>query len=235
MTQAAFEEQYGPIALDENQNQFFSKFKHPHFVDGKWRKRSANITDAIPLLKGQFYNIGFFPEGQYPTETEHDWEALAYAIEFTTDLAITLEDSACFAGLSTEGDLFWFPLIVYPPSTNEDSFNLEEYVISQQPEALKDAYESGAISKNYHRTIRTWSLEFQNNIFWRDDRDDDMKAGLEESAYAGYTAVSKKMKTHLTDIRISQCYTDYQEFPVLFYGKDRYGNYLGLITSVVWT
>lgn len=235
MTQAAFEEQYGPIILDENQNQFFEKFKHPQLIDGKWRRRTASTSDALPLLKGHFYNIGFFPQEQNPAGMEHDWEALAYAIEFTTNLAITLEDSACFAGLSTEGDLYWFPLIVYPTKTTEDIFNLPDYIISQQPDALKEAYENGAISKNYHSKIRTWSLEFQNNLFWRDDRDEDMKAGLEESAYAGYTAVSNEMKTHLTDIRISQCYTDYQEFPVLFYGKDRYGNYLGLITSVVWT
>ena len=234
MTREAFEEKHGPIALDEKQNDFFKKFQHPQQIEGKWRKSRGVLNPELSVISGNFYNIGFFPKDIDPLDLEHDLEALDYAIEFTRNLAQTLEDGACYSGLSTEGDLFWFPLVAGVAKVDED-FRFADYFITPVPTEVLEAYDLGEISKNYATDLRTSNIDIQNNIFWADDRDEDMQYGLEESAYKAFNEVTELMKNNLTDIRCTYCYTDYLEFPVLFYGKDRYGNYLGIMTSVVWT
>ena len=233
MTREVFEEKHGPIALDIKQNDFFKKFQHPQQIEGKWRKRGPEAPN-LSVIKGDFYTIGFFPKDYNPLEQEQDWAALDYAIDFTQQLTKTLEDGACYSGLSTEGDLYWFPLIASIPQMEED-FQFTDYLISAVPDEVLDAYDSGALSKTYETRLRTSNIDVQNSVFWDDDREEDMQYGLEELAYEAFNKVSDLMKNHLTDIRCTYCYTDYVEFPVLFYGKDKFGNYLGVMTSVVWT
>lgn len=234
MTRSEFEAQYGPIAIEEKQDQFFKKLQHPQWVDGLWKKPNPNHSEGLSILKGTFYNIGFFPEEQDPFQLEHDWEALAYAIGFTKNLVQTLEDGQCFAGLGSEDDLYWFPLLVTIPKQDED-FRFTHFIISPPPEEVVAAYASGSLEKYYDNSINTKNIDMRNNIFWKDKKEDTMKAGLEASAYDAYSKVTELMKSCLTDIRRTHCYSDYLEFPVLFYGKDKYGNYLGVMTAVSWT
>ena len=235
MEQTSFTSTYGNIVPAVKINRFCNKMRHPEFVNGRWYKNPRN-KNGVPIFKGSFYNIGFFPEGVNPAELDFDWESLAFGVELAAKLVKLLVDGECYDGLGSEGDLYWHSVLVPVSETTKDkSFKLADHLVNAIPDEVKQAYANRKIFKSYENKVESWSLDKEENIFWEPENIPVHQSELDDITYKAYCEVNRLMKLHLTGIRCYHLFSDYVVFPVLYVGKDKYGNYLGIMTSFTWT
>ncbi|HMV79229.1 MAG TPA: hypothetical protein PKA14_14955 [Leptospiraceae bacterium] len=231
MTKEEFKKKHGEIRISERQNSYFERLKHPVFVNGVWKKRHS--AEGKKILDGTFYNIGYFGSRVNPAETEHNWEALDYAIGFTESISDILKENECLA-LSSEGDAEFFPFIF--TTLDSEGYPDDNAMQADQPKDVAEAYAKKVIRKSYSCVPTAYALQDNECVFWEDDFDEDIHEDLDsETKYNAYKKVSDIMKKELTGICSVHYYEDYVSFPAVIGGKDRFGNFIGLITSLVWT
>lgn len=229
MQKAEFTKKHGPIQINEAVDSYFSRLRQPHFEQGKWhtvRHQGAKI------LNGHFYTIGYFGQNYNPETLAHNWEALDYGLTFTSGLVKILRDGECYA-LQSEGDGLYFPFI-FGSCTVE---GLPDFAQMQAllPEPLLRAYQTGEIKETYDATIQVYNTSKRACLFWDDESEEDYMEDLETRTYEAYQTTSKQMRSSLEKVVEIVFYADFVEFPVIYGGRDKYGQFLGVITSCVWT
>lgn len=227
MDKQQFLQKHGPIQLLEKANKYFARLKQPGLVKGEWKSRTGR-----PILRGNFYNIGYFPAGVDPTKEEQNWEALDHALKLTELWLDTLADGNCYA-LQSEGDGQYFPFI-FAKVTPDGLPDFEEMSVGLTAELLK-AYKNEELHANYDYDIMIEDTDDLRCLFWEDEFDDTYAEELDPNSYDAYRNVSQMMREELKDIVYISFYSDFVEFPVIYGGLTKHGYFVGLITSWVWT
>ena len=140
--------------------------------------RSESAPDAPVFLGGKLWTWGYFPPGVDPREIDHDWNALAAAVE----LARELEKTATEAGLyqSSEADVPYQALVVkmqgdVKASMGMDPNELDERVIISDP---------------------------AKNLFFTDDAlDEGLEEYFGEDDIEAFKTISARMHDALKDVR----------------------------------
>lgn len=229
LTRDAFLHKHGPIRLAEEVDRRFARLRQPHFENGEW----DTIERKGPkILDGRFYNVGYFPEGEDPAAMDHDWEALDASMTLAAEFAARLKAGGCYT-LQSEGDAPYFPFV---SSTCVRKRQLDfDLLRARLPEALEAAYSEGVLRENYSRDIQVASGNYRRCVFWQDSLDGAYASDLSPEAYQAYRQVSDRMRAELEVPLEVTFYSDFIEFPVLYGGVDLHGNFVGVLTSRVWT
>jgi hypothetical protein len=230
MTKEEFINKYGQIRILEDQNKYFSRLTHPVKINGKWEKGNGKGT---PLFNGNFYNIGFFPKSADPAGIEHNWDILDYQISFISRVIDLLKNNKCFA-LQSEGDGIFFPFI-WSGKLEENDLPDDNALGVLASKEINTAYKCNEITSNYSNMPIFYDLNEQKNIFWDDDFEEDITDDLDPVTKNAFVEASSIMKEELKIISEIQYYPDYIEFPVIIGGKDKFGHFIGIMTSLVWT
>ncbi len=232
MTKEEFIRKHGEIKVNEEQDNHFATLKHPVYKDGTWKRYSVKGM-GTKILDGTFYNIGYFGSNANPLKMSHNWEALDYAIDFTQKITNILRENDCLA-LSSEGDADFFPFIF--TTLDNEGFPDDDALQIAQPKEVADAYANGEMRKSYSIVPEAFDLEDNECIFWDDEHNDNILSDLGDGAcYNAYKEASDLIKAELTNISCIHYYEDYTRFPAVYGGKDKYGHFIGVITSLVWT
>jgi hypothetical protein len=230
MTKEQFIQKNGAIRILENQNRYFSRLTHPAKIGNKWEKGPCK---GEKLFGGNFYNIGYFRASTNPLDSDLNWESLDYAMSIVNVAADILNRNNCRT-LQSEGDGKFFPFIWSGKLEMNDLPDDQDLgVLASKEVGL--AYKNNEIESDYSNLPIFYDLNEQSNIFWDDDFEAEITEGMPPETKKAFLDVNALFKKELPVISMIQYYPDYIEFPVVIGGKDRFGQFIGLITSLVWT
>ena len=230
MTKDEFVNKNGNIIILEDQNKYFSRLTHPAKINGTWEKGTGK---GQPLFGGNFYTTGYYPSSKKPDDDGLNWEALDYENSFLNKAVKLLRSHNCRT-LQSEGDGTFFPFIwTGLLEINELPDDNELGILA--PKEVGLAYKNDEIPSKYSNLPVFYDLMERNNIFWDDEFEEEVTAGMTPEAKNAFAEVSDMFKNELPVISLIQYYPDYIEFPAVIGGKDKFGHFIGLITSMIWS
>jgi hypothetical protein len=197
-------------ARDEKQK-FIESFR-----DVEDTEINNSLASSLRLLKGRFYNNGFFREGSNPKAANLQEKDLKGAIEFSKDIVKILANSECTA-LDSEGDKGYYPFVY-----------CGEMLLYGLPDfAAKDEVPKGAI-------VEYDTLGERSCIFWYDEFEEDYEEDLVQETLEAFKSASDKMKSSLKDL-VEFAVVYGIEYPVVIGGTFCSGIFAGIVTTRVHT
>ncbi len=175
-----------------------------------------------PIMKGTFYNVGYFRSDVDPSSLQLDWEAIDAARSLAEEIAGILKEAEC-GPFNTEGSNtfqpFFIPSLGRGPKTDDWDAKVSE--------EAKDA----AVG-NYDKFIRSHNPGSGLFEELEDYLNDDF---INKTEYEAFKKVNDLASSKLNNTKAYYLYSDFVQFPVIRGGLDKYFNFVGVIGFKVWT
>ncbi len=175
-----------------------------------------------PIMKGRLFTAGYFRNDLDPNTLDLDWEAVDAAKTVANQIAAALTEAGCQPFNSEGGDdftAFFIPSLGRMPKTQD----LDAWVSHEAKEAGHGAYD------RFIRSYDRYGMLFDDlDSYLADDF-------IEQPQYDGFKRANAIADAHLTGIKCYYLYSDFVHFPVILGGLDKHFNFVGVITTKVFT
>ena len=178
--------------------------------------------DGNLIMKGTLYNVGYFKQGEDPENMDLNWSAIDKARTFLDPAMKLLNEAGCMM-THTESEAKYHPFFM----KIDEGFPLPDDFDAFVSEATR---EKGRGAYSNEIEVVEGSALFED---LDDNLSDEFITEKEFQAYKKVNALTNEMD--IGEAWEYRFYPDFVDFPVIRGGIDAHDNFVGYISSKVWT